>query len=58
MYIITDWANNAIFGPKTFETFDDAWEYIYIQFPDEEDLGEFCVKEYSEFKKYDHKIFW
>lgn len=29
MYIITDWANNHLFKNKTFDTFDEGWEFIY-----------------------------
>lgn len=27
-FIIQDWAGNHLFKDKTFETFDDAWEFI------------------------------
>ena len=29
MWIIEDWAGNRMFPDKTFDSFDDAWEYIY-----------------------------
>ena len=29
MWIIEDWAGNRMFPDKTFDSFDDAWDYIY-----------------------------
>ncbi len=28
-HIITDWAGNEMFNGKLFDSFEDAWEYIY-----------------------------
>jgi len=28
-FIIKDWAHNQCFKGETFETFEDAWGYIY-----------------------------
>ena len=28
-YIIKDWADNHLFQEEVFESFEDAWEYIY-----------------------------
>lgn len=28
-YIIRDWAGNRIFKNMEFDTFEDAWQYIY-----------------------------
>lgn len=28
-FIIKDWAGNICFKGKTFDTFEDAWDYIY-----------------------------
>lgn len=32
-FVIKDWMNNTCFKGKTFKTFEDAWEYIYIKDP-------------------------
>lgn len=29
MWIIEDWAGNRMFPDMTFDSFDDAWDYIY-----------------------------
>lgn len=29
VYKIFDWAGNKPFGEKRFDTFEDAWEYLY-----------------------------
>ena len=42
-YIIKDWAGNDI--EDNFKTFDDAWEYIYENF-EEEDYEELHVEQY------------
>ncbi len=37
MYKIYDWANNEVnTGGKTFDTFDDGWEWIYTNIPDKD----------------------
>lgn len=41
---IFDWAGNAPFGEKLFKTFDEAWEFLFSRFEDE-DLQEFVVCE-------------
>lgn len=28
-YIIRDWASNICFHGRTFDTFEDAWSFIY-----------------------------
>ena len=43
MYKIIDWAGNHLFRNHTFKTFQDGWDFIYIQFPDVEDLGDYYV---------------
>lgn len=35
-YIIKDWADNLMFGGREFKTFEDGWEYIYVNIPDED----------------------
>ena len=38
MWRIVDWAdNNVNTGGKIFETFEDGWEWIYANVPDEDD---------------------
>lgn len=63
-FIIQDWASNTLqydgsfnFGsggseigaPMDFETFDDAWEYIFEHY-NEEDFDDLCVMENKENK--------
>lgn len=45
MFVVVDWANNALFGGMSFPSFDDAWGYIYEQFPDEECYDDYFVCE-------------
>ena len=42
-YKIIDWACNRIFPDKVFNSFLDAWDYLYNKFPSDEDLQEFYV---------------
>lgn len=35
-YVIFDWAGNRLSKHGTFKSFDDAWEYIYKKFPEED----------------------
>lgn len=44
-YLIYDWAGNLKFNGQSFDTFEDAWEYLYERFETDEDLGEFYVKQ-------------
>lgn len=41
MYLIIDWASNICFHGKTFETFEDAWGFLYETFPDGAEDGTF-----------------
>ena len=41
-YIIEDWAGNEIFSP-TFESFEEALQWIHEKFPEEEDWEEYYV---------------
>jgi len=58
MFIIQDWASNTLqhngkfnFGtygsdlgvPMEFESFDDAWDWLYIKFPDQECFDDYFV---------------
>ena len=36
MFIIEDWAGNILFKGERFDTFDDAWAFIYENVDDEE----------------------
>ena len=45
VFIIKDWAGNQCFGGIEFTTFEDAWEYIYEKFDDEEEYQEYQVLE-------------
>lgn len=40
---IIDWMSNVLFGGKTFDSFDEAWGFIYEQFPDEEEFDDYYV---------------
>ena len=43
MWIIRDWAGNRMFPDREFDTFEDGWEFIRGQFPNEEDWEEIYV---------------
>ena len=42
-FIIEDWAGNVLFDGRTFETFEDAWSFIYENdpFPDDDSDNKF-----------------
>ncbi len=42
---IIDWAGNTCFGGKTFKTFEDGWDFIFLNFKDYENPEE----EYQEY---------
>jgi hypothetical protein len=42
-YIIQDWTGKRLFANQTFDTFEDAWDFIYENVPDE---GEDTYDEY------------
>lgn len=44
-YIIKDWVNNTCFKGTEFESFEDAWSFIYENDP--------CTEEQSESGYYD-----
>lgn len=46
-FVIEDWAGNHLFPHKTFDSFQDGWDFLYYQFPDEEDLSDYYVVEYN-----------
>ncbi len=42
-WIIQDWASNRLFPAKTFDTFEDGWEFVRENFPDEKDWEDIYV---------------
>ncbi len=42
-YIIEDWAGNHLFKDKVFDSFEDGWDFIMEQFPNEDDLQDYYV---------------
>lgn len=32
-WVIQDWMGNVLFGGKTFDTFEDAWSWVYEKDP-------------------------
>jgi hypothetical protein len=42
-YIIQDWAGNICFDGKSFDSFDDAWGFLYEFHDDEEMYQEYSV---------------
>ena len=42
-YKIVDWMNNRLFPNKVFKTFQDGWDFIYLKFPNKEDLSDYYV---------------
>lgn len=42
-YIIKDWANNIMFNGIEFDTFEDAWGYIYEMNENEEEYEDIFV---------------
>lgn len=43
LFIVEDWAGNRMFPHLRFETFENAWEHIRTQFPNENDWQEYEV---------------
>lgn len=50
-FIIQDWAGNVCFSAKEFDSFEDAWGFIYEKFDHldedafDEEMGEYSVVE-------------
>ncbi len=42
-WMIEDWAGNRVYPDRTFDTYEDAWEFIREQHPNEDDWQEFEV---------------
>lgn len=51
MWIIVDWANNPVFGMLTFDTSEDALEYLFEHLPDGESLSDYEIRSYEEARK-------
>lgn len=34
-YVIKDWAGNRKFPDQVFDTYEDGWQFLYVQFPDD-----------------------
>lgn len=47
-FAIFDWAMNELTKHGTFESFDDGWEYILENWPNEEDHEDLFVLNYEE----------
>jgi hypothetical protein len=44
-WIIQDWTGARKFPDKVFDTFEDGWEFLRGEFPDDEETwGEFYVE--------------
>lgn len=43
-FIIYDWAGNQPFPSESFDSFQDAWDFLLSRFTEDEDLGEFYVE--------------
>lgn len=37
VYIIVDWTNKRLFPTKTFDSFEEGWEFIYENIEEEEE---------------------
>ena len=44
-YKIIDWMSNRIFPNKTFDTFEEGWDFLQQKFKDDEDLQEYFIVE-------------
>lgn len=48
-FIILDWMGNHIFKNQIFDSFEEGWDFIYINFPEEDDnFDDFYVTEVTE----------
>lgn len=43
MFMIQDWAGNRMWADRTWDTFEDAWSFIYERVPDEDHWQEYEV---------------
>ena len=44
-WIIKDWTGKRLFPEYSFDTSEDAWEFIRKQFPDEKDWEEMFTEQ-------------
>ena len=45
-WIIKDWADNHLFPEKDFDSFEDAWAFLYETFSKELDKDEKFLQDY------------
>ena len=45
-WIIKDWADNHLFPEKEFNSFEDAWEFLYETFREEMEKDEEFFQDY------------
>ena len=45
-WIIKDWAANHLFPEKEFDSFEDAWEFLYETFREEMEKDEEFFQDY------------
>jgi hypothetical protein len=42
-YKIVDWMSNHLFIDKVFDSFEEGWDFLYEQFPDEDNFDDYYV---------------
>ena len=42
-YIIVDWAYNHLFQDQTWDTTEEAWDFLLQKFPNDDDLQEYYI---------------
>jgi hypothetical protein len=44
-WIIVDWTSTRCYSNKKFKSYEDAWDFLYCEYPDDDDdaLGEYYV---------------
>lgn len=42
-WVIMDWAGNRCFPDESFDTFDDAADFLYEMFPEEESFDDYVI---------------
>lgn len=42
-FIVKDWTGSRVYGEAIFLSFEDAWEKLYLDNPNDEDLSDFFV---------------
>jgi hypothetical protein len=36
-WIIVDWTSTRCYSNKKFKSYEDAWDFLYCEFPDDDD---------------------